>query len=254
MAHEPEEGVAVHQGRTAQEVEDHLDALGPVIICNPQEIHRAITANIAAILAELEAIVFTMHSRRFICEADGEWLDAHGLERSVPRIPGEVDADYAIRIKNIEDRLTRPVILAAVDVLLNVGTSRMEEWFEESCYSDIQDTRGFTETCATHSELRGFTVFIQLQVQTNSNRCFPLDVPEVPLVGTPTGTHCFVGTDAQDASQPGLPINASLGVYAYADGVAPVAGEIYPRIRAEVDRLRAGGLGPFPHFIVQIEP
>jgi len=251
MADEP-----VHEGRTAAAIEIHIDDLGPSVICNPQELHRAVTAAIAAITAEVEAVVFTMHSRRFICEADGPWLDVHGDERSVLRIGGEVDADYAQRLKAPEDKLTRPAILGAVNEILDVGTARMEEWFEQSCYSDIQDTRGFSETCSTHSELRGFTIYISAQTQSTSDRAFALlgdPFLATPIVGAPSGTHCFAGDDAMNASKPELPLNAALEVYSYADDINPAAGAIYPRIWNEINRLRAGGLGPSPHFSVEIE-
>ena len=203
--------------RNEQELRDHYLELGPGFIAEPDEVLDATIRIAVSMLARIEAAGETLHARTFIDLADGAWLDQHGKERSVLRLEGETDAAYRPRVKQIEDKVTRPAILAAVDAILLVGTSRMEEHLADGAYSDFPGLQGYADHAVTYDAIRSFTVFISEQLQRRNDTAYALP-------GTTIGTLSYAGTDA-DAN-----------VSAFADGVEAVAGDIYSRIWSEIGR------------------
>lgn len=219
---------------------DHIRSIGPGFRDTDADLAVALDTVTATIMAEIEAAIHTLHARTFILEADGDYLDEHGQERSVPRLQDEIDDDYVHRVKLIEEKLTRPAILAHVDAILAVGTASMEEWLPDGAFTDILAIQGFTETSHTHGGIRGFTVYIEPQIEATADRGFALDEPADPFEAPEDVFHTFAGTDAEPT------------VSAFADGTDLTPSSIYPTIWNEIDRLRAGGLGPFPHFRVEV--
>ena len=216
--------------RSEDELRDHYLELGPGFIAEPDEVLDAAIRIAVSMLARIEAAGETLHARTFIDEADGAWLDQHGEERSILRLEGESDEAYRPRVKRIEDKVTKPAILAAVDAILRVGTSRMEEHLADGAYSDFPGPQGFADHAVTYDSIRRFTVFIAEQFARRNDTAYALP-------GTIIGTLSFAGTDAEP------------DVSAFADGVEAVGGDIYARIWAEIDRMRAAGTT----FHVEIE-
>jgi hypothetical protein len=232
--------------RTEDELRAHLASVGPSIIAAPAELVDAVETILAAIFSEAEAAIYSLHARRYIRQSDGSWLDMHGAERGVLRFEDESDGDYKVRVATIGDAVTKPAILARVDEALLVGTSRMDEWPIDGMFTDIQDRRGFADTTTVHGEDRGFTVYIAEQLAARSSRGFALDVPADPFKAVGTGVnHTFAGDPTDTVGEAAHTM--------FADGVNPTRGAIYAEIYQLIDRLRAGGLGPPPHFTVEIE-
>ena len=69
-----------------------------------------------------------------ILEADGAFLDQHGLDRGLFRRDNELDETFRQRIRNPEDAITRPAILDVVDkILVAAGISQPATMFELPC-------------------------------------------------------------------------------------------------------------------------
>jgi hypothetical protein len=233
--------------RTVDELRAHLLAVGPSVRGDPGELVDVVDTIIAEIFADVEAAIYTLHARRYIETADGSWLEEHGSERNISRFRDESDASYSTRIRAVLDQVTKPAILEQVDAILVVGTSRMEEWLTDSMYVDIQDRRGFSGMTSTHGQPRGFTLFISEQLAARSSRGFALDVPADPFKAAGTGVnHTFAGDGPGDDT-------TQAAQTMFADGENPPGGDIYAQIYRLTDRIRAGGLGPPPHFIVEFE-
>jgi len=232
--------------RTPDELRAHLSAVGPSIRgAEVGELFDVIDTILVEIFGEVEAAIYSLHARRYILQADASWLDEHGSERNTTRFADETDEDYAPRIQAVEDEVTKPAILAQLDAILNVGTSRMEEWLPDTMFTDIQDRRGFADMATPHGQPRGFTVFIEEQLPSRSSRGFALDVPADPFKAAGTGVnHTFAG-DSTDTL-------AKAANTMFADSEEPSGGDIYAQIYRLIDRIRAGGLGPPPHFMVEI--
>lgn len=81
----------------------------------------------AAVFDRLSNTLDKHEMQTFICQATGAYLNEHGLERNLLRAPGETDATYQQRIKNITNSSNCPAIKLLVDALLDVGESRILE-------------------------------------------------------------------------------------------------------------------------------
>lgn len=97
---------------------------------------EAVLRGMAAILERLELSLDEHYDETFILKAYGPYLDEHGGERNTPRNAYELDPSYANRIRNIVNTTNCPAIKAAVDALLEVGTSIIREDFEGSPFFD----------------------------------------------------------------------------------------------------------------------
>jgi len=234
--------------RTEDELRAHLIAIGPSIRTDPQELADAIDTVIASIFSDVEGAIYTLHARRFIETADGSWLDEHGSERNIARHRDESDESYSARIRSILDEVTKPAILAQVDAILLVGTARMEEWVIDGMFTDILDRRGFSDMATVHGELRGFTVYISEQLPSRSARGFALDSPADPFQAAGTGVNHTFAADVYPNDS-----SAQAANLMFADTEEPTQGDIYSQIYRLIDRIRAGGLGPPEHFMVEIE-
>lgn len=82
---------------------------------------------LAKLLATLQADCEEHKAATFITQAEDEYLDSLGEERSTPRIDGESDATYAARVRNLANQSNKQAIKALVDDLLIVGTCIIAE-------------------------------------------------------------------------------------------------------------------------------
>lgn len=102
------------------------------------KINTAIMQAVAKVLSECQADVENQQMQTFILKAGMPWLDLHGNERSVERMTGELDPQYAlrVRVKSLLSQLSRPAILKIVNDLLIQGYATMREDFEGSIFCD----------------------------------------------------------------------------------------------------------------------
>lgn len=107
----------------------------------------------AMIMGMAMAVCDFWHRMTFLLTSEGVWLDAHGEERGVHRQGGELDPEYVARIRNPEDAVTRPAILAAINKVLaaaGLGVAYMVELPEDAAFAMR------TPAVAADAELMGF--------------------------------------------------------------------------------------------------
>lgn len=219
--------------RTTEELRQQILRHGPWWLRDPEEVADAIFRDFVAMDERIEAAIETLFDRTFIGTADGAWLDEHGFERSRPRIPGELDDDYRLRIRGWPDAVTRPAILAAADAVLEVGTARMEEWLTEgpfACLSGTGDTSGFAGSCTAYSGRRGFTLWIERQVPDGNNTAFAIRANQ-----SPETIESFAVQNTGDGVYPDDP-----GSFADAGTATPSA--VYQRLIDVVNATKAAGV------------
>lgn len=106
-----------------------------------EENNVALIQSMAKVLSEAQVDVDETMAQTFIMQAQAPYLDLHGYERSVDRLSGELDPQYAIRIrlKSIISQLSKPSILAIVNSLLIKGQASIREDFEGSIFVDREE-------------------------------------------------------------------------------------------------------------------
>lgn len=105
----------------------------------------------------------------FILQSHGEFLDAHGDERNIPRITGEPDPLYARRVQQIVNNSNKPDIKALVDALLITGESKIIEHQMDGIYCNRGSYLNRREVFTDRRLYNYFTVLIPPQIpQSNS--------------------------------------------------------------------------------------
>lgn len=105
----------------------------------------------------------------FIIGSSGEFLDAHGFERNIERIPGEPDVLYAKRVQQIVNNSNKPDIKALVDSLLIAGECKIIEHQIDGIYCNRGSFLNRDEVFTDRRLYNYFTVLIEPQIpQSNS--------------------------------------------------------------------------------------
>lgn len=112
---------------TKQQWYDKLKTFIPSWFFEYEEYQKAHLMGLAAVLEKLQQEVDFHVEQTFIETSDGEYLDAHGDERNTPRITDELDAQYQVRVRSLNNTSNIPAIKALVDKLLIVGESTIRE-------------------------------------------------------------------------------------------------------------------------------
>jgi hypothetical protein len=87
----------------------------------------ALLHGIAAIFAELDQEADNHVNETFISKSTAPVLDAHGDERNVDRLDGELDGPYSSRIRYIVNQSNPQAIKTLVDSILARGKSTIRE-------------------------------------------------------------------------------------------------------------------------------
>lgn len=214
--------------RTEQEVRDHYLELAPGYMSEPGELLDAQIRAVAAILAAVESAVDTLHDRTFIATADGSWLDQHGDERGIHRLQDESDTDYRVRLTTIEDKLTIPAIVNAINAILVTGVATLEEHTLDGCWmirTGSPNPEGFFG-CRMYRSERAFSIYIDVQFSTTSDTAF--------LVRT--------GAVAELESAFMTRTGSVFEAAAFLDGDALAPSDIYAQIIETIERLRGAGI------------
>lgn len=113
-----------------------------------EKLQLAHWSGIAAVLEQLQIDAENHAKETFILQAVGDFLDAHGDERKVERLPGEVDSIYAERIRIIDNKSDCPSIKELVDKFLIQGEATIQEHEFSSAFADrnIYANRGVVLT------------------------------------------------------------------------------------------------------------
>ena len=96
---------------------------------------RPLTAAIAAALSEAETQAEALAGAALF-GGSGQWLRLHAHGYGVQPAQGESDASLRARLRRVEDAVTPPAIIAAVNAIIDPLTCTLVEWFE-SPYHDI---------------------------------------------------------------------------------------------------------------------
>lgn len=99
--------------------------------------NEAVLQGLAAVFAAVQENGEQHQQQTFITMSDTPFIDAHGDERGVDRLPAEPNGPYATRIQNLTSRTNVPSLKAAVDALLIKGESTFIEhgdWAEGHPY------------------------------------------------------------------------------------------------------------------------
>ena len=124
---------------------------------------------IAKLLSQAQDVSDQNFAQTFILQAVDEFLDAHGDERNIIRIPGEPNSLYAKRVQQIVNNSDRPDIQALVDSFLITGTAKIIEHQIEGPYLNRQTfcNRKFIFTNRRHYNY--FTVLIDKQIPISNS-------------------------------------------------------------------------------------
>jgi hypothetical protein len=115
---------------TEQEWYERIVSFIPSWYFEDKEAQEAHARGLAAIMVAIDEDIRDQVNQTFISLSTGDNLNEHGRERSVTRLPGEFDAQYRERVRNIKNESNRPDIQAAVNNILMVGTAEIREDFQ----------------------------------------------------------------------------------------------------------------------------
>lgn len=90
-------------------------------VTQSEQVQRALLAGAGAVFERLHGQAEEHFLQTFLLEAEGVYLDAHGEERNVERLPAEPDDVYRERVRNIVNSSNYPAIKSIVDSLLING-------------------------------------------------------------------------------------------------------------------------------------
>lgn len=100
---------------------------------------EAILWGMAAVLEKLQASMGDHVAQTFIMQAEEGYLDEHGGERNLTRLAGEINTNFAERIRNIANTTNRPALKLLVDALLDVGECTIVEDWENGTFFNAED-------------------------------------------------------------------------------------------------------------------
>lgn len=90
----------------------------------------------AAVFAQVETDAEAHSTETYLTESAAPFLDAHGNERRITRLPNETNAAFLVRVRNISNSSNRIAIKLMVDSLLASGTCEIREAWNELWYCD----------------------------------------------------------------------------------------------------------------------
>lgn len=96
---------------------------------------RPLTAAIAAALSEAETQAEALAGEALF-GGSGQWLRLHAHGYGVQPAQGESDASLRARLRRVEDAVTPPAIVAAVDAIITPLTCTLVEWWDTP-YLDV---------------------------------------------------------------------------------------------------------------------
>lgn len=101
-----------------------------------EEYNEALFRALAAVAAKAQEVAQGHVDDTFIMRSAGGVLDAHGAERNVTRLSGELDPSYAVRVQNLFNQSNVPSLLAFIDQVLVNGRARIQEDFDSIPFLD----------------------------------------------------------------------------------------------------------------------
>jgi hypothetical protein len=147
--------------RTTDEVLAQLRKLLPAHYASAE----ALLAGFAAALGLAEVALDTLRDLATVEDGTGMWLtlQAHGY--GLRRATGETDESLRIRLRAVEDQVTRPAIKAAVDRLIAPDECQIIEWFDQPYLDDEGETGAWLDCsgCWVSGGPQSFLVVVPMQ-------------------------------------------------------------------------------------------
>lgn len=198
--------------RTAEQLLARLYELLPEDLESSEgEARDAHLFGLATALAQADATVEAMIDQAKVDPGAGIWLSLHARGLGYVPLDGETDPQLRIRIRNVENKLTRPAILAALDELLATVT-------DPALPSYMWERKDGTGQAVEDEAVEEGAISVGWNM-------FFLYLPLLP----PEESAGAVGEEAVGEAWIELVLENVL----------------YPVIRAEVDRIRAAGVRVF---------
>ena len=126
---------------------------------------QAVLQALAKVLSLMSDDVEDTFKQTFIDDAVGAYLDLLGDERNVARLAGELDAQYAVRIKtkSLISQMSKPSLLAIINQLLIAGVAQIREDWEGGVFFNRESFFNRAEIVIQPIE-NTFTVVVDKQV------------------------------------------------------------------------------------------
>lgn len=115
----------------------HANRATPAYWSGPGREHEDTKAIAAALRLGADDPVNLWLRMAYIEYAEGVWLDAHGRDQALPRVGGESDAAYRIRLRQVEDAVTPVSLLDAANQILTangIGNAQLVELPRDAMY------------------------------------------------------------------------------------------------------------------------
>lgn len=112
---------------TQQQWYDKISKWVPVWFFENENLQVAVFQAMAKLLESMDEEMRAQFDESFISRAANLTLDQHGYERSIFRLTGESDTNYALRIRNMTTSLDPVSLEALVNSLLLTGTCVLTE-------------------------------------------------------------------------------------------------------------------------------
>lgn len=184
-----------------------------------------ILGGLAAQLAQVEASGDDLVLATTIDGAEDEWLTLLARGYGVRRGSSESDDTVRERIRVVDDALTRPAILDAVNALLAPYTATeatMYEHFDSGFFADVDYADQDDDSIRVYDQHNSFTLL----------------VPDLSGLSTSYGKFALQPAESEDADA----AYADADTYAVADSADTTEHVVYGAIQATVERLRAAGV------------
>jgi len=108
---------------------------------------EALLAGFAAAQGLTESTIDTLRDLSTVELGTGMWLTLHAHGLGIKRATGESDESLRIRLRAVEDQLTKPAIKAAVDRLIAPDECQIIEWYDQP-YLDSETDEGAWLDCS----------------------------------------------------------------------------------------------------------
>lgn len=122
--------------RTTAEILEQLQNLLP----RYYESAEPLLAGLAAAMARAEQAYEVLAPLATVEDGEGIWLSLLGRGLGIRRASGESDESLRLRIRTVEDQVTKPAIKAAVDRLIAPDECQIIEWYEGPFLDDESDS------------------------------------------------------------------------------------------------------------------
>lgn len=133
-------------------------------VTQSEDVQRALLAGAGAVFERLHGQAKEHYDQTFLLLATGVYLDAHGEERNVERLPAEPDDVYRQRVRNIVNSSNYPAIKQIVDQLLINGESII--WEHQYGQFPCFNTESFLNRAEvfTDPKYNTFTIVVDNQI------------------------------------------------------------------------------------------